>query len=456
MLTIARKSTIVKRPEEAQQLLNEIEIFLKPGEIKQEERIKKILELARQLFGPDKLHEATQVITDNKEMLNSFSVITNELNVLRHNLALAEEQREQLQKEQEEANAKLAAAKAEAEAARAAAAAAEEAKRAAEIAAKTLLETTTVHEVEVTTTAPAKKEVIETLRAPEFTTALSDAVIQEGSKFTFICRVTGNPAPSVTWFKDGISIQSNPDYQTTYDSGLCTLTIEETFTEDSARYTCTAVNKAGSAETNATLSVKEAESAEQLIPPSFVKLLQPANAREGGEFQFDCKVEGNPLPTVQWFKNQECIDNSPDYVITYNNGDAILKIEKTGLSDKGEYTCKASNEVGTAQSTASLSITRTFMQINGDMFLIPRFILAREPAESPTFTVPLSNVMARAGQKIKLECEVSGLPPPTLTWSHNGKPVRETRELKVSCNNFFVMPSCFNARFGICPVLIAA
>lgn len=398
--------------------------------MKQEECIKKIVDLARELFGHETTH---QVVTENKEMLNSFSVISNELNVLRRNLELAEEQREQLQKEQEEANAKLAAAKAEAEAARAAAAAAEEAKKAAEIAAKTLLETTVVQKLEVSTTAPAKKEiVIETVRAPEFTTALSDAVIQEGSKFTFICRVAGNPAPSVTWYKDGIPIESNPDYQTTYEAGLCTLTIEETFAEDSARYTCKAVNQAGSAETNASLSVKEAEPAEQLIPPSFVKLLQPAIGKEGVQFQFECKVEGNPLPTVQWFKNQECIDNSPDYVITYNNGEAILKFEKVNISDKGEYTCKAANEVGTAQSTASLSVTRRFRWNEKWHVFDFDFILAREPAESPTFTVPLSNVMARAGQKIKLECEVSGLPPPILTWSHNGKPVKETRELKVS------------------------
>lgn len=58
-------------------------------------------------------------------------------------------------------------------------------------------------------------------------------------------------------------------------------------------------------------------------------------------------------------------------------------------------------------------------------------ITALEPTELPKFILPLSNVMARAGQKIKLECEVSGLPLPTLTWSHNGKTVKETRELKV-------------------------
>jgi hypothetical protein len=69
-------------------------------------------------------------------------------------------------------------------------------------------------------------------------------------------RVAGFPMPEVTWYKDGIAIQNNPDYQTTFDQGVCTLTIEETFTEDSAKFICRAVNAAGTAETNATLSVK--------------------------------------------------------------------------------------------------------------------------------------------------------------------------------------------------------
>ena len=213
-------------------------------------------------------------------------------------------------------------------------------------------EVTRVHQILVQQKPPEK------LEAPVFTSPLSDAIIQEGSRFTFICQVTGTPVPVVTWFKDGISIQNNPDYQTTFDQGLCTLTIEETFAEDSAMYTCKAINAAGAAETNACLSVKETEPEEQLSPPSFVKLLEPGNAREGASFQFHCKVEGNPLPTVQWFKNYDCIDNSPDYVITYNNGEAILKFEKVYLEDKAEYTCKASNQLGIAQSTASLSVTR--------------------------------------------------------------------------------------------------
>lgn len=92
--------------------------------------------------------------------------------------------------------------------------------------------------------------------APEFTVPLSDATVQEGKEFSFECRLIGQPVPEIVWYKDGISILNNPDYLTTYVHGVCTLKIEETFAEDSAKYTCRAFNILGSAETSATLTVK--------------------------------------------------------------------------------------------------------------------------------------------------------------------------------------------------------
>lgn len=46
-------------------------------------------------------------------------------------------------------------------------------------------------------------------------------------------------------------------------------------------------------------------------------------------------------------------------------------------------------------------------------------------AELPAFSTCLSNVMVRAGQKLKLECTVTGKPFPSLSWFHNGKPLKE-------------------------------
>lgn len=72
----------------------------------------------------------------------------------------------------------------------------------------------------------------------------------------FYFRVEGMPPPEITWEKDGLLIENNPDYQMKYKDGICTLTIEETFAEDSARFACKANNAAGSAETACSLTVK--------------------------------------------------------------------------------------------------------------------------------------------------------------------------------------------------------
>lgn len=42
--------------------------------------------------------------------------------------------------------------------------------------------------------------------------------------------------------------------------------------------------------------------------------------------------------------------------------------------------------------------------------------------------------MARAGQKLKLECEVETNKPPTLVWIHNGKVMKEIKDFEVKLN----------------------
>lgn len=75
-------------------------------------------------------------------------------------------------------------------------------------------------------------------------------------RFTFECRLEcDTKTPKIEWFKDFLPIQT-PDLQATYHDGLCQLTIEETFSEDSAKYLCRATTDAGTAETTAFLKVK--------------------------------------------------------------------------------------------------------------------------------------------------------------------------------------------------------
>lgn len=200
-------------------------------------------------------------------------------------------------------------------------------------------------------------EAVSVQEAPRFVGELCDATISEGDRHVFECQVAGNPTPLVEWFRDSISVNSYPDYVSRYDNGACTLVIDETLMDDSAVFTCKATNSLGEAETKARLFVKEVDQENIMVSPHFTKYLQSCSIPAGSSLLIDCFAEGNPLPTIQWFKNGECIDHSPRFAITYNNGEAILRFEDAGRDDQAVYICKASNALGTVQCSATINVT---------------------------------------------------------------------------------------------------
>ncbi|CAG5081160.1 Similar to sls: Titin (Drosophila melanogaster) [Cotesia congregata] len=406
MIVIARKSSSAKTPEEVQECLTGIEGYLKPGEELQEQRIEKIRDLSTRIFGTDRLPQFNEVVVENRETLDSFAVITSELRTLAQNLKNSADIFEEKKREKEEELRKLNAARAEAQAAyeaeieRKKVETMMEEKKKQEHALKSSVFAQTEEEQKVVeetvTSAVTTKEIIILQKTeveedlpvlmpyvynpseestkdikkdtqelvlpepPKFIVPLNDSTIEEGNRFIFQCKLEhGKPKPEIIWYKDGISILNNPDYLTSYDeeTGQCILTIEETFAEDSARFMCKAFNTAGFAETGAILKIKETAPEQQLSPPTFIKELLGSVAKKGSPHFLSCRVTGNPLPTVQWFKDNINIeDSSPDYAITYNNGEALLKFIEVLPDDSGVYTCKATNKLGQASTSANLLV----------------------------------------------------------------------------------------------------
>ncbi|XP_044588390.1 uncharacterized protein LOC123267682 isoform X4 [Cotesia glomerata] len=406
MIVIARKSSSAKTPEEVQECLTGIDGYLKPGEELQEQRVEKIRDLSTRIFGTDRLPQFNEVVVENRETLDSFAVITSELRTLAQNLKNSADIFEEKKREKEEELRKLNAARAEAQAAyeaeieRKKVETMMEEKKKQEHALKSSVFAQTEEEQKVVeetvTSAVTTKEIIilqkteveedlpvlmpyvynppeestkdikkETQELvlpepPKFIVPLNDSTIEEGNRFIFQCKLEhGKPKPEIIWYKDGVSILNNPDYLTSYDeeTGQCILTIEETFAEDSARFMCKAFNTAGFAETGATLKIKETAPEQQLSPPTFIKELLGSVAKKGSPHFLSCRVTGNPLPTVQWFKDNTNIeDSSPDYAITYNNGEALLKFIEVLPDDSGVYTCKATNKLGQASTSANLLV----------------------------------------------------------------------------------------------------
>lgn len=405
LVTIARKSSLCKTTNDAEKLLKDVEDFLTVGKTKQEERFYKISILVLQLFEGKSPTIVQQLTIRSKDMIESLEVIKKELYSLIENLKAAEE---------EQAKEKIIKdIKAEAS------------RQFQSEFSTTIHKPIEISEKHVTTihaSSPKllRKEIVEspklqrrtvTGKPPIFTVPLNDSQIQEGSKFVFYCQIEAGHNPIVRWFKNDILIYNNPEYATSLENNICTLTIEETLPEDSAVYTCKVENEYGKAESSARLHVKE--SRPRIEPPHFIKELEPGKVKEKESFRFACQVTGNPLPLVSWYKKDICIDSSPDFVIIFNNGYCQLHIKEAHLEDEGCYSCRATNKAGQAECSATLNVISLF------------------PIEAPSFPIPLSNVTVRNGHNLHLECLIRGYPIPSLSWSHNGIILKENSNLRL-------------------------
>ncbi|XP_061398597.1 protein sax-3 [Musca vetustissima] len=121
-------------------------------------------------------------------------------------------------------------------------------------------------------------------------------------------------------------------------------------------------------------------------------------------FTFNCKAEGTPTPSIQWFKDgHELKMDSGSHRIVMPAGDLFfLKvIHSRRESDAGTYWCQAKNEFGVARSrNATLQVA----------FLRDEFRL--EP----------QNTRVAQGEVALMECgPPRGSPEPQVTWRKNGQ-----------------------------------
>ncbi|XP_034667515.1 roundabout homolog 2 isoform X1 [Drosophila subobscura] len=121
-------------------------------------------------------------------------------------------------------------------------------------------------------------------------------------------------------------------------------------------------------------------------------------------FTFNCKAEGNPTPTVQWYKDGRELktDAGSHRMMLPAGGLFFLKvIHSRRESDAGTYWCQAKNEFGVARSrNATLQVA----------FLRDEFRL--EP----------QNTRVAQGEVALMECGAPrGSPEPQISWRKNGQ-----------------------------------
>uniref|UniRef100_A0A8C7FHJ4 Myosin light chain kinase, smooth muscle n=1 Tax=Oncorhynchus kisutch TaxID=8019 RepID=A0A8C7FHJ4_ONCKI len=216
--------------------------------------------------------------------------------------------------------------------------------------------------------------------SPTFTLPPRNARVSPGETARLDGKVRGHPEPQVMWSRNGKAVIAGDRFAMEQSSrGTFSLVVHGIQEEDAGRYTCEAVNDAGSRQVTVEITVEgtEANSLEQPIqsqqsgrfgvpavesrpsiwgesPPKFVTKPSRIFVRMGQTGKFSAKITGRPQPLVTWLKGDEELHASPHFNMFEKSGIHFLEIRDVFVDDAGMYTCSVANSAGKATATAEL------------------------------------------------------------------------------------------------------
>lgn len=145
--------------------------------------------------------------------------------------------------------------------------------------------------------------------------------------------------------------------------------------------------------------------------PSVLEGLPDVSVLLGETAYMECKISGEPVPTIAWFRDSKEITESKKYQFDYTDLVASIKIKEVTEKDATSITCEASNDLGSVKTTGQLEVQDK-----------PKLEYDNKYRDLVTLT---------SGTTLKIPVKVSGLPKPSVTWSKDEKPVKPSARLTV-------------------------
>ncbi|XP_070628964.1 obscurin-like protein 1 isoform X1 [Bos indicus] len=169
----------------------------------------------------------------------------------------------------------------------------------------------------------------------------------------------------------------------------------------------------------------KAGSGDQGSPPCFLRFPRPVRVVSGAEAELKCVVLGEPPPTVVWEKGGQQLAASDRLSFPVDGAEHCLLLSGALPTDAGVYVCRARNSAGEAYAAAAVTVLEPPAHE-------PEPQLAERPLPPPGagegapvfLTGPRSQWVLR-GAEVVLECQVGGLPAPTLYWEKDGMALDE-------------------------------
>ncbi|KRZ37952.1 Neogenin -like protein [Trichinella pseudospiralis] len=261
-----------------------------------------------------------------------------------------------------------------------------------------------------------------------------DRQVPVSSNVVLPCRIQGPIRPAVvTWLKDDLVLKSKCRLFILFRLALLCLCI---FVHRLCTFSTVESPRLTVGSESGSLEIRTVQYSDQGVYKCQVKLANGANATvsqpgrltilpkdEEHELRFEakpishtvavgssadltCVVNGHPKAKVIWLKDQKELSlNSRRRII----GESSLLISDANVADSGTYTCRASNSLETVESSAALEVN-----------------------EAPKAAISPKSTTGKSGSDVIFRCNISGYPPPAVTWLKNGEIIKSSEYFIIS------------------------
>lgn len=290
--------------------------------------------------------------------------------------------------------------------------------------------------------------------------------------FEFKLEPVTDPNLKVEWFMNGRPITVGHRFRPIHDFGYVALDIVDLIAEDTAIYTCRAVNLIGYDEAVVKLvcqgsaqiltSTQNEVGLEQIQyledksryqrteeidesskqAPIFTTSLKNIEIREGQRAHFECRLipVSDPSLKVEWYHNNTPVKSGSRFTETNNFGFVALDIMSCMPEDSGSYTCRAINKLGEAITSAAAMVhskksilletqhegALQSLRVLEDSSRYHRDAVQDETiTQAPVFTMPVKDVRVSENQAVHFEARLIPVGDPKLIvqWLRNGVPI---------------------------------
>ncbi|CAM1320969.1 Uncharacterised protein g7634 [Pycnogonum litorale] len=227
-------------------------------------------------------------------------------------------------------------------------------------------------------------------------------VLSIGQPLIIKCSASGNPIDSITWFKDGQSLNRFG----------AILQLNRTDENNVGSYQCFVTNHWSTAQASTSIIAGG-------IKPKIVSSFKDSVLKPKEMITIECRARGKPTPEITWKRDGEYLSDTQRIRITNSIAVTNLKVSSVRITDimvadGGEYSCIATNSIGNASHTSRINVY------------------------GPTMIRKMRNMTVVEGQDIKIQCYAVGHPLPRLTW-HKGRRKLRGRRISVSDNGMLVI-----------------